>query len=69
MNERYYPCDSGNCPFSAEGGNACRDNCGMGVDESENIEYIEQEVKELYDRIEEEASWFSYDERVIIKSH
>jgi hypothetical protein len=30
---RYTPCDSGECPFGAEGGMDCRNYCGLGVDE------------------------------------
>lgn len=27
------PCDSGDCPYNAEGGYDCRNHCGLGVDE------------------------------------
>lgn len=36
---KYYPCDSGHCPFNAQGGYDCRNYCGLGVDECDNDEY------------------------------
>lgn len=35
-----YPCDGpdGYCPFDAEGGYDCRNFCGLGVDENEDLD-------------------------------
>ena len=35
-----YPCDGadGFCPYNAEGGYDCRNYCGLGVDESEELD-------------------------------
>ena len=37
--QRYYPCDYGECPYDdADSGYDCRNYCGLGVDEDE--EYV-----------------------------
>lgn len=38
--KKTYPCDNpdGFCPYDAEGGYDCRHFCGLGVDESENLD-------------------------------
>lgn len=40
---RWTPCDDGICPFGAEnavGGYFCRDNCGLGVDDGPDEQYV-----------------------------
>lgn len=36
--ESQFPCDSGECPYNAQGGYDCRNYCGLGVDEDEPSE-------------------------------
>ena len=38
--KKTYPCDGPEhkCPYDAEGGYDCRNFCGLGVDESENLD-------------------------------
>ena len=34
--EKYYPCDTGYCPYGADHAYQCRDYCGLGVDDNES---------------------------------
>ncbi len=46
MAQKHYPCDDEPfiCPFDAQGGDACRCYCGLGVDEtSVDDDYVENE--------------------------
>lgn len=55
-NEKNYPCDcSGICPFDADSsGMACRNNCGMGVDEDmpEDFEVEEEDFSDFDNEID-----------------
>lgn len=51
MTQKYYPCDTEpfNCPFDAQCGNACRNYCGVGVDEVDDNEYYDYDDALLED--------------------
>ena len=38
--KNFYPCDGadGYCPYNAVGGYDCRNYCGLGVDENEDLD-------------------------------
>ena len=36
MEVKYYPCNTGYCPYGAESTSQCREYCGLGVDENED---------------------------------
>ena len=40
------PCDHGDCPFGAQGGEDCRFYCGLGVDECGDDEYYDYEEED-----------------------
>ena len=45
MSNKHYPCDGEDavCPFDAQVGYDCRNNCGMGVDEESEEEFEYEE--------------------------
>jgi hypothetical protein len=44
---KWTPCDDdGRCPYGATGGLDCRNYCGLGVDESDYPEEMEEEDTE-----------------------
>ncbi len=51
------PCDTEpfDCPFDARYSEDCRYHCGLGVDEPDEDEYIEDHH---HDWMSEEESWF-----------
>lgn len=48
MAQKHYPCDDEPfiCPFDAQGSDACRHYCGLGVDENKPEDYYDYEGDE-----------------------